>query len=151
MTDKILNALTVLRQRTAAGDLDAFVNWLSRIPEETSLFSVSVRRQIEEISAIDDTDEKARCIQEKINWHDEIRARCALSGQVLDYAAMKPGDETPLGEVVRVCPKCGRPGLVYDWGENCYHVAEHKEKILSGMASEPLDSCELDSGLPWDI
>jgi len=145
--------LANIRRDVVIGDFWALYAWLrALIDNEANGTGIRVRAQkdIDELVAVKDIDEKIRIANEKITWYDKVITQQQMAGRVIDYTAMKPGDETPTGEIVRICPKCGRAGLVHDGEPNCYHMTTHKVKIGGGMMSELLDDCELDSGLPWN-
>ena len=67
------------------------------------------------------------------------------------FTNQAPGSISDLEAAIRLCPRCGRPGIErrVAGGRVCVH-AETSELLADGLLTVPVESCPL-GPLPFDV
>lgn len=142
---RAVNEVMLDRRLLSRSVVEHIVRWLREHLNEPadSLWDYNVLGHIKDVTSATSWPATRDAANKSLDFLDNVMSSDEFAGQTTDYTKMHAGERCPDSPrfVLSRCPACGCVGNVY--GEPGFaRVTHHVIRVLSGMASEVLDSCK---------
>ena len=133
------------RRRLTLTNIHRLIKWLKNDDGSESLANFMFIEEGKKLDLCVNNDEEVfNKANELVTMLDEILTQDKLRGMTLNYTLMDVGEITYCGEQIRICPFCGKAGVVYD-NPNYHQTTHHKIYVHSGMLASIIESCAAES------